>query len=75
MAGKLIVYKRMEEHLLRKWLEKALLTYFDDKETIPYTEKEYALLLEHIQKEWQTAEGSDPYLAVQDVVYDFVTQQ
>ncbi|RXY98633.1 hypothetical protein [Fictibacillus sp. S7] len=46
----------MEEHLLRKWLEKALLTYFNDKKTIPYTEKEYALLLEHIQKEWQTAE-------------------
>ncbi|MDN4074658.1 MULTISPECIES: YqzH family protein [Fictibacillus] len=65
----------MENRLLRKWLEKALLDYFYHKECIPYTEKEYTLLEEQIKKELQTEEAEDPYLTVQDVVYTFVTKE
>ncbi|MCQ6266124.1 YqzH family protein [Fictibacillus sp. WQ 8-8] len=65
----------MENQLLRKWLEKALLDYFYEKEAIPYTEKDYALLQERIKKELQTEEAEDPYLTVQDVVYSFITKE
>ncbi|SFD71160.1 YqzH-like protein [Bacillus sp. OV194] len=65
----------MENQLLRKWLEKALLDYFYEKEAIPYAEKDYALLQERIKKELQTEEAEDPYLTVQDVVYSFITKE
>lgn len=63
----------MDDQLLRKWLERALLNYFHDAASIPYNEEEFALLQENIKKELHAEGAEDLYLVVQDVVYSYIT--